>query len=231
MIREIVFIDERVENPDIITASLSPNIELFMLSADSDGLAQIAQALAGRSDIDGIHIVSHGAPGEMQLGTLTLTAGQLESHREALAVIGQALTTEGDLLLYGCDVGQGVIGADFVKSVADMTGSDVAASTNPTGATARGGDWVLEYRSGVIEVPTIAAAGAYAGVLGAGSYITMVDTSAAGVQGNEGASYPSISADGQHVVFTSYASNLVGGDTNNTSTLSCLIFRNISQGV
>ena len=183
MIREIVFIDERVENPDIITASLSPNIELFMLSADSDGLAQIAQALAGRSDIDGIHIVSHGAPGEMQLGTLTLTAGQLESHREALAVIGQALTTEGDLLLYGCDVGQGVVGADFVKAVADLTGADVAASTNPTGATARGGDWVLEYRSGVIQVPTIAA-GAFNGLLIQSNYISMVDTSITGVQGN-----------------------------------------------
>ena len=211
MIQEIVFIDSRVKDADLIIANLSSNSTVVMLNADSDGLAQIAQALAGRTGIDGIHIVSHGAPGEMQLGSTTISAAQLESHREVLAAIGQALTTEGDLLLYGCDVGQGVVGADFVKSIADMTGADVAASTNPTGSSARGGDWVLEYRSGVIQVPTIATP-AYAGVLGAGSYITIVDVTASGVQSNSGATRPSISADGRYVVFVG-GGNLVSGVT------------------
>jgi Tol biopolymer transport system component len=43
---------------------------------------------------------------------------------------------------------------------------------------------------------------------------TRVSKSSAGVAGNEGSDYPSISADGRYVAFMSYSSNLVAGDTN-----------------
>ncbi|MEW6183312.1 MAG: Ig-like domain-containing protein [Bacillota bacterium] len=43
-----------------------------------------------------------------------------------------------------------------------------------------------------------------------------VSKSSAGTQGNGGSDCPSISSDGRYVVFNSYASNLVSGDTNNT---------------
>jgi Tol biopolymer transport system component len=42
-----------------------------------------------------------------------------------------------------------------------------------------------------------------------------VSVSSAGAQGNIGSWRPSISADGRHVAFESYATNLVSGDTNN----------------
>lgn len=41
-----------------------------------------------------------------------------------------------------------------------------------------------------------------------------VSVSSAGTQGNNGSTDPAISADGRYVAFTSYASNLVSGDTN-----------------
>jgi Ca2+-binding RTX toxin-like protein len=44
--------------------------------------------------------------------------------------------------------------------------------------------------------------------------IVRVSTSTAGFQGNDGSMNGSISADGRYVVFSSYASNLVQGDTN-----------------
>jgi hypothetical protein len=43
---------------------------------------------------------------------------------------------------------------------------------------------------------------------------TRVSVDSTGVQGNYGGEYPSISADGRYVVFRSYATNLVPGDTN-----------------
>lgn len=43
---------------------------------------------------------------------------------------------------------------------------------------------------------------------------TRVSVASNGAQGNEGSISPSISADGRYVAFTSYASNLVNGDTN-----------------
>lgn len=44
---------------------------------------------------------------------------------------------------------------------------------------------------------------------------TLVSKSSAGKLGNSVSNYPSISADGRYVAFTSWASNLVTGDTNN----------------
>ncbi len=48
---------------------------------------------------------------------------------------------------------------------------------------------------------------------------TLISKSSAGVKGNGGSFYPSISADGQVIAFHSHASNLVPGDTNGTSDI------------
>ncbi|MEN4017821.1 MAG: hypothetical protein PQ975_07680, partial [Methanobacterium sp.] len=46
---------------------------------------------------------------------------------------------------------------------------------------------------------------------------TLVSVSSTGEQGNSDSSQPSISSDGRYVAFTSYATNLVTGDTNGVS--------------
>src|SRR4030042_322424 len=46
-----------------------------------------------------------------------------------------------------------------------------------------------------------------------------VSVSSDGVQGNYGSEGPSISADGRYVVFSSQATNLVVGDTNNNKDI------------
>src|SRR4030042_2572220 len=46
---------------------------------------------------------------------------------------------------------------------------------------------------------------------------TRVSVSSADVQGNDNSIYPGMSSDGRYVVFSSTASNLVNGDTNNNS--------------
>jgi hypothetical protein len=46
-----------------------------------------------------------------------------------------------------------------------------------------------------------------------------VSVSSNGTQGNDISYYPSISADGSYVAFTSFASNLVSGDTNDTTDI------------
>jgi hypothetical protein len=43
---------------------------------------------------------------------------------------------------------------------------------------------------------------------------TRVSTDSSGVQGNDDSDFPAISSDGRYVVFESYATNLVAGDTN-----------------
>ena len=70
--REIVFIDSAVEDHAALTADISSSAEVVMLDADRDGIEQIAEILASRSDISAIHIVSHGDQAELQLGNACL---------------------------------------------------------------------------------------------------------------------------------------------------------------
>jgi Domain of unknown function (DUF4347) len=149
--QEIVFIDSGVEDPAAIAASAPGGAAIVYLQSGRDGLDQIAAYLSGRTDVSAIHIVSHGEEGDLILGGSKVDATALALHSADLAVIKSALTDNGDILLYGCDVAKGSDGAAFVKAIATATGADVAASTDVTGSADLGGNWVLENRVGVID--------------------------------------------------------------------------------
>ncbi|MEO0618072.1 MAG: DUF4347 domain-containing protein, partial [Pseudomonadota bacterium] len=153
--RELVFIDAGVENPTQLIAAVDPEAEIIFLDAETDGVEQIAAAVASRKDIDAIHILSHGEPGEITLGNTTLTAASIsDEHADEMLQIKSALSANADLLIYGCD-----FGADdsALNALASATDADIAASNDPTGATALGGDWDLEVKAGAIEAQSIAA--------------------------------------------------------------------------
>ncbi|MEB6587968.1 DUF4347 domain-containing protein [Pseudomonas asiatica] len=154
---EVVFIDGQVANVDQLVAGLGSNAEVVILDPTKDGLQQMADYLKGRESLDAIHLLSHGAEGTVQLGNVWLAGNNLAEHREALQSIGAALKADGDLLLYGCRVGESVNGQAFLDSLASLTGADVAASVDDTGAAALGGNWVLERSSGAIETTALGA--------------------------------------------------------------------------
>lgn len=136
---QILFIDSRVTNADSLLASIDSNIEIVWLSADRDGLEQIADALAGRSGISAVHVVSHGGPGYLSLGAGIVDTTSLASHVAQMDTIRAALTDTADFLLYGCNVAEGDAGAAFIDALAGASGADVAASTDATGAAVLGG--------------------------------------------------------------------------------------------
>ena len=69
--------------------------------------------------------------------------------------LGQSLTANGDLLIYGCDVADGAAGLAFVDRLAELTQADVAASVDVTGSAAFHGNWTLEAQRGAIETDTM----------------------------------------------------------------------------
>jgi len=148
---EIVFIENNVADYQTLVNDAKPGEEVHVLDSSQDGLAQMAQILDGRSGIDAIHIVSHGSEGALLLGSLTLTSQNLQDHAAELTTIGNALTQNADVLLYGCDVGAGSDGAAFVAALAQASQADIAASNDATGAAALGGNWQFETVSGSIE--------------------------------------------------------------------------------
>ena len=154
---EIIFVDASVKDVQKFLAGRSG--EVVLLQAGRDGVEQIAAALAGRTGVSAIHILSHGDAGKLHLGGATLDQQGISGrYAEELSAIRLALTDNADILIYGCDVAAGSKGQAFVTALAAATGADIAASTNLTGALGRGGDWVLESTTGAIETTALALA-------------------------------------------------------------------------
>jgi hypothetical protein len=145
---EIVFVDPGVTDPQSLMQGLRTGVEFVMLDGSQDGIAQISAYLQGKSGIQAIHLVGHGRAGEIYLGSSVLGNGTLSSYAGELAQIGGALTSDGDILVYGCETAQGEQGEQFLQQLAQLTSADVAGSNDITGAANLGGDWDLEVSTG-----------------------------------------------------------------------------------
>lgn len=163
-VRSVTIIDPRVGDTAALMAALPADTMAFVLDAGEDGLAQIAAVLAGLGEVDALHIIGHGSEGALKLGSGTIDAATLAARAADLAAIGSHLGPDGDILLYGCDVAAGTSGAAFIDLLGALTDADIAASTDLTGAAARGGNWTLEARTGLIETQALVFA-AFQGTL------------------------------------------------------------------
>ena len=88
MTKNIVVIDSRVASYQSLIDGLTEPAEVFILDGESDGLAQMAARLQGRSGIDAIHVISHGSQEALYLGSTVLDSGNLASDGVNLPVLG-----------------------------------------------------------------------------------------------------------------------------------------------
>ena len=168
----VVFISGDLPDLQSLLDGVKAGSEVYMLDGRSDELSQMEKLLAGRTGFDAIHILSHGSEGQLLLGTTTLTSDNLHDYSATLTRIGSSLAVNGDLLLYGCDVAAGNTGHGFIGELSTITGADVAASDDLTGAASLGGDWVLEAQSGAVEATSMMMS-AYSEVLAVTSTVTV----------------------------------------------------------
>ncbi len=124
---------------------------MIVLNSNENGIQQITAAVQSYQNLNAIHIISHGDPGEIQLGNVRLNQGSVLENADAVSRWGMALNNGGDILLYGCDVAGTDTGRSFVNQLAQLTGADLNASTDLTGEKNLGGNWSLEYATGAIE--------------------------------------------------------------------------------
>ena len=147
----IVFIDSSLDNWQTLAAGVPDGVECITIDPYKNGIEQITSELekyaAVRGSIDAVHIISHGSPGQLQLGSTVLASDNLEQYTSQFQKWHSALSAQADIMIYGCDVAAGE-GIDFVQKLSQLTGADVAASTNTTGSN---GDWNLEFVKGEIE--------------------------------------------------------------------------------
>ncbi|MFK3606732.1 Ig-like domain-containing protein [Pseudomonas fluorescens] len=144
----VVFVDARVKDAADLLKGVAPGTQVVQLDASKDGLQQIADYLGSHQGVSSVQIVAHGNSGDLWLGSTYLSADNVAARSAVLAQIGQDMNVGGDILIYACNTAEGDKGISFVDSLASLTGRDIAASSNRTGA---GGDWTLEIATGSIE--------------------------------------------------------------------------------
>jgi Domain of unknown function (DUF4347) len=146
----LVFIDSSVEGYQALIDGVM-NAEVILLDSSRDGIEQITEALQQYSEVESIHIISHGGSGNVRLGSTLLNSSTLDRYTTQLQSWSNSLTINADILFYGCDIAAGEEGDRFIHQISQLTQADVAASTNRTGNADLGGDWDLEDTTGAIE--------------------------------------------------------------------------------
>ncbi|MEY2700023.1 MAG: hypothetical protein RIQ52_778, partial [Pseudomonadota bacterium] len=160
----LYFIDSSVADNAAILAALPEGAEVHVLNGDVDGLDQLLSILGDRQGIAALHIFSHGADALLRLGSSTLDTAYLRQRANELSALGTHLTSDADILLYGCNIAQDPQGDAFISQLALLTGADVAASVDATGAADLGGNWALESSTGPIDTAAVIVPD-YAGLL------------------------------------------------------------------
>lgn len=164
--REIAFIDPAVADFQTLLAALRPDVESVVLSRDEPAISQMARILQGRTNLDAIHVIAHGRPGEVSFAAGAFTYETIRHETAELSGFGVALGKERALQIWACEAGAGERGTAFVDLLAARTGVCVAAASGIVGAEFRGGTWSLDRGAGPGRPPlTPEGMMTYAGIM------------------------------------------------------------------
>jgi len=149
--KSVAFINTSIDANDLATMEAqlkAQNISVVEVSGDN-AVQEITDYLNSSDTVyDSIQLIGHGQSDAIIIGDNILTNANVQTYASQLASWGTHLTQNGDILVYGCDVADSATGKALVQQIADLTGADVAASTDTTGVS---GNWTLEYATGNIE--------------------------------------------------------------------------------
>jgi CSLREA domain-containing protein len=150
-----------VENIALLLADIANQqvqgrpLVLIEVNAQDDGVAAISAAIAraqsNNLEVQALHIISHGRDGEFDLGTQKINQEFVRQNAQVFSNWASGFSSDGDFLIYGCNFAQSSVGQTLAQSIAALTGADVAANLQATGDVALGGDWLLEYQTGLIQ--------------------------------------------------------------------------------
>jgi Domain of unknown function (DUF4347) len=167
-VSEMLFVDTSVDDLATILGNLRPGVEAVVLDRARPPARQIAVALHSVRGLDAVHVIAHGAPGQVNFAAGPWSVETVENEPDDFAAIGRAIAAHGDLRLWSCHAGAGVPGGRFAARLARATGVGVATASGLVGATARGGCWNVASGCEAADArPPLTARGlaAYSGIL------------------------------------------------------------------
>ncbi|MEA5538203.1 DUF4347 domain-containing protein [Limnoraphis robusta Tam1] len=204
--KNLICIDAKVEGYEHLCQGVLLGSEVIILDANQDGVEQITELLRDRirrstaPRIQTLHIVSHGSPGCLYLGNTQLSINTLDRYADQLQQWRGALTSDAEILLYGCDVAQQEtqkphpyfnltdqsafthsLISPFIQKIQHLTGAKIAASSTKIGSEKLGGNWQLDIQTDQILSPlafTESVRESYAGVFATFTVINANDAGA-----------------------------------------------------
>ena len=157
-------------NLETLADLLNANGHTTLLLQPEEGLVDLVemvrQAYPG-GDLSALHLYGHGMAGSQQLGRDTISQATINDQNELWEELGQLTTDDSDLLLYGCNTGNGRDGTIIADALAEVSGMDVAASDDITGSPSslNDADWDLEVQTGSINTSVASITSQWVGEL------------------------------------------------------------------
>ncbi|MGI0492002.1 DUF4347 domain-containing protein [Alkalinema pantanalense CENA528] len=145
--QEIAFIDGQIQDYQKLLPGIRRGIEVVILDPTLNGMDQITEILAQKTELSAVHLISYGDTGKIYLGNSQLSLGNLANNSAKLAVWQRSLLPGADVLLYGSNIAAGEIGSQFLQELSQKLGADIVASNNTTGKATLKGDWKLEVQT------------------------------------------------------------------------------------
>ncbi|UDQ97277.1 DUF4347 domain-containing protein [Lentisphaerota bacterium WC36G] len=149
--RELYVINGILPDKETIIDGLPADAEYVIMTGEN-GLESLLSSLEGRGEYDAIHLITNGGKGYFRMGYDAVDGDYVAQNQDSFAELGDSITEDGDILVYGCELTAVDEGVSLVNYLADVTGADIAASDDITG---HGGDWELEYSVGVVETDVL----------------------------------------------------------------------------
>ena len=110
---------------------IQADAKVLLLDSNQDSIAQITKALAA-GNYYSLHLISHGSPGCLHLGTTNLSSETIAQYKQQLLEWRIA-----EIFIYGCNV---AVNPNLLIKLRVLTGANIAASAQEVGQ----GNWNLE---------------------------------------------------------------------------------------
>jgi len=105
----VALVDATLADHEVLTSSFNDDVIVIEYDGDLDSAVEVLEQVNELSDsmgvqVDSLSIMSHGSTGQFKLGSDIVTSETLGLQSEAWAELGENLTEDGNIYLFGCNV-------------------------------------------------------------------------------------------------------------------------------
>jgi len=137
--KQVLVYDPSVQQVEVLLQGLDAGVDAIPITAGDEPMKTLEQ-LMNDPQLARLHVLGHGAPGEVILGGKRIDA-QSFAHRQPSP---RNESHSFQIAFWSCNTGHGEIGMNFLNTVANSTGANVYGSTGLVGHEDKGGSWQLD---------------------------------------------------------------------------------------